>query len=284
MFDLSSLITDAPLVFVDVETTGLRPQWGDRVCEVAILRVQGGEVIDALQQLVNPQRAMDPRAYAVHQISDEMLRDAPCFSQVAGDVADLLYGGVVIGHNVPFDLSFLSAEFARTQRDLPVSVALDTLRLARRRYQLARYALGALAQALNVSVNGQGHRAMVDVLTTRAVFERIADDIWPSGVRTVEQFVAAQGGEVSGVPHAPYGPSFDVPELIQEALRKGGLLYIRYLSEGGEQTERLVRPLNVFDSGGELILSAHCQLRNALRHFRLDRIIDMELVELTGAR
>jgi len=284
MFDLSSPICEIPLVFLDVETTGLRPQWGDRVCEVAMLRVQRGEVVDALQQLVNPQRPMDPRAYAVHGIGDDLLRDAPLFAEVAGDVADLLCGAVVIGHNIPFDLSFLGAEFARARRELPVSVALDTLRLARRHYQFARYALGAVAQALQVSVNGQGHRAMVDVLATRGVFERIADDLWPLGVRTVAQFIAAQGGDVNGVPSMARVPSLDVPELIQEALREGRLLYIRYLSERGEQTERLVRPLNVFDSGGELILSAHCQLRNALRHFRLDRIVDMELVELTSAR
>ncbi|HHX42697.1 MAG TPA: WYL domain-containing protein [Chloroflexi bacterium] len=276
MVELSARIDRVPLAYVDVETTGLSPQGGDRVCEVAILRCQGGEVIDAVQQLVNPQRPMGAGAYAVHRISDAMLRDAPTFDAVADDVLDLLAGAVVVGHNTAFDLGFLAAELALLGEPLPPYVALDTLRLARRYVASPSYSLGVLAASLGVEGDGQAHRAMVDVLTTRAVLQRLVEVLWPMGVRTVEQFVAAQGGPISLERRRPV---VDVPPPILDALRLRRLLHLRYRSEWGEVTERIVEPLGVTDRGGHVSLVAHCHLRNAQRSFRLDRIIEMDVIE-----
>lgn len=276
MVDLSARIDQVPLAYVDVETTGLSPRGGDRVCEVAILRCQGGQVLDAVQQLVNPQRPMGAGAYAVHGISDDMLRDAPTFDAVADDVLELFDGAVLVGHNTPFDLGFIAAELGLLHQPLPPYVALDTLRLARRHVSSPSYSLGVLAATLGVDVGGQAHRAMVDVLTTRAVLQRLVEALWPTGVRTVEQFVAAQGGPVSLEQRRPVA---DVPPLILDALRRHRPLVLRYRSERGEITERIVQPLGVTDRGGYVALVAHCHLRNAQRSFRLDRILAMDLVE-----
>ena len=276
MIDLSSPIDRVPLAYVDVETTGLSAQGGDRVCEVAILRVEGGEVVDALQQLVNPQRPMGAGAYAVHGIDDAMLRDAPTFDAVATDVLDLFRGALLVGHNTPFDLGFLAAELGRLGEALPAFVALDTLRLARRHVASPRYSLGVLAATLGVAVDGRAHRAMVDVLTTRAVLQRLVAELWPRGVRTVGEYLAAQGGPITLERRRPVA---DVPPIILDALRRSRLLHLRYRSEGGEVTERIVRPLGVSDRGGYSSLVAHCFLRDAQRSFRLDRILEMDVIE-----
>lgn len=274
MVDLDAYVDDIPLAFLDVETTGLSPKWGDRICEIAVLRCEGDEIVDALQQLVNPRRQMSPGAHAVHGITEGMVCDAPPFAQVADDVLSLLDGAVFVGHNAPFDLGFLAEELRRMGAGMPHYVALDTLRLAQRHYRLSRYSLGRLVQALGVEVAGRAHRAMGDVLRTRAVFQRLVDDLWPAGIRSVGDYVKAQGGEVRFY----QGSYLNVPNLIQEALRENRLLYLLYLSEQGEKTERLVRPLAVIDRGGEVLLQAHCLLRDAQRTFRLDRILDMDLV------
>jgi len=272
----SARIDQVPLAYVDVETTGLSPHGGDRVCEVAVLRCQGGRVVDALQQLVDPQRPMDAGAYAVHGISDDMLRGAPTFGAIADDVLELLGGAVVVGHNTPFDLGFLDAEFALLSVPLPPLVALDTLRLARRHVYSAGYSLHVLATSLGVKVGGQSHRAMVDVLTTRAVLQCLVKGLWPRGVRTVGEYVAAQGGRISLEPRRP---TIDVPPIIRQALRRSRPLVLRYRSERGEVTERIVQPLGVTDRGGHPALVAYCHLRDAQRSFRLDRIINMDIVE-----
>ena len=275
MLDLAASIDDVPLAFCDLETTGLAPSLGDRVCEVAILRCESGEVVDALQQLVNPRRSMSRGAYAVHGIDEEMLRDAPLFSQVANDLLELLDDAVFVGHNATFDLGFLAAELGRLGVVLPSLVALDTLRLARRNYHFGSYSLQRLARALSIDISGRGHRAMTDVLTTRALFWRLADDLWQRSVRSVTDYVAAQGGALRISPR----PVLDVPPPIRQALLENRLLFLRYLSLQGEETERLVRPVRVSERGGNLFLLAHCLLRDAQRSFRLDRILEVGTVE-----
>lgn len=275
MLDLAATIDEVPIAIVDVETTGLDPYSGDRVCEVAVLRVQTGDETDALQVLVNPQRLMDPRAEAVHGISDDMLADAPPFGEVADDVLEVLDDAVVLGHNTPFDLGFIAAELERIERVLPTVVALDTLRLARRTFTLRSYALGRLSDALGVAIRGTAHRAMVDVIQTRAVFERILDELWPRGVRTVNDLIAHQGGPLA----QPAPPLLNAPEPIKQALRDRRHLWLVYDSESGGRTERIVRPLGVRETGRGIVLVAHCLLRDALRHFRVDRIVEMEIVD-----
>lgn len=275
MVDLAADVSAVPLVFVDVETTGLRAVYGDRVCEIAILRVESGEVVDALQRLVNPQRPMGEGAFRVHGISDEMLADAPPFSEIVPDVLALLEGAAFVGHNAPFDLGFVAAELAIAHMPMPPLVAFDTLRLARARYTLPSYALGRVAASLGADVRGQAHRAMVDVLFTRYVFERLMVDLAEAGIRTVQQYLDVQGGAITTTPF----PNIEVPPLIQEALRRETFLYLRYLAENGAETERMVRPIAVFERDGSLFLLAHCLLRDARRTFRVDRILDIDLVD-----
>ena len=197
MLDLDARIDKVPIAFLDVETTGLRPEYGDRICEVAILRCEGGEVVDSLQQLVNPQRPVSAGAYAVHGIGDEVLQEAPLFSEVAEDLLALIEGTVLIGHNIRFDLGFVINELTRVGRPMLHIVPLDTLRLARGIYRLRSYSLGYVARSLDVQVGGRAHRAMIDVLLTKGVFERQVHDLWPRGVRSVSDLIEAQGGALA---------------------------------------------------------------------------------------
>ncbi|MBN1401123.1 MAG: WYL domain-containing protein [Anaerolineae bacterium] len=273
-YALSDAIWDVPLVFLDVETTGLSPARGDRVCEIALLRTRGEEVLDGLQQLINPQRPMGPGAQAVHGITAEMVRDAPKFVDVAERVLELLSDGVLVGHNTRFDMGFLVSELDYAGRRLPEITALDTLLLARSCYRLRSYSLGRLAEALQVEVHGRSHRAMIDVLLTRGVFWRIVADLLAAGVRSLADLVALQGTRI-----VPNEPDPDIPPAIRRALAESRLLWLHYRSESGEESERFVRPLGVRNYGGGLLLVAHCLLKDARRSFRLDRIIEVELIE-----
>ena len=275
MFDLDLPVDDAPLAFVDVETTGLRPELGDRVCEIAILRCEGPDAVDALQQLVNPEYPIGAGAQAVNRISDAMVSDAPRFPEIAADVLELIDGAVFVAHNARFDLGFLGSELDLVGLNLPPLVTLDTLALARQTLQLSSYSLGRLSESLGVDVVGDVHRAMTDVLITREVFWRLVDRLWGRGIRSVADLVDAQGGEVSYARK----PRLEIPALIQAALRERRMLAIRYESLNGNETTRLVRPLGVSGQPGALSLFCHCLLRDAHRSFRLDRIRHMELVE-----
>lgn len=272
---LAAGIDEAPIVYLDVETTGLHPELGDRVVEIGALRCEGGEVLDAVQRLVNPQRRIGRGALAVHGITADMVADAPPFAQIAGDVLNLLTGAVFVGHNAPFDLGFLTEELALAGIRPPPMIALCTLRLSRRVYRLPSHSLTNVTEALGIKVVGDTHRAFTDALLTKSLFERISDTLWRQGVRTVRDYVAQQGGPIQVAASSP----MEAPEAIREALADGCLLALRYRANDGAETQRFVRPYRVVRHGGKLLLQGYCLLRNEERTFRIDRIIEMDVVD-----
>ena len=94
MIDLSS----ARFAFLDLETTGLSPWFGDRICEVGIVISEGKRIRKQYRQLVNPERPLSPGAASTNGLSDGDLRVAPLFAQVADEVAQWLKGAVVVCH------------------------------------------------------------------------------------------------------------------------------------------------------------------------------------------
>jgi DNA polymerase-3 subunit epsilon len=125
---VSSLGTPAFAV-LDLETTGFSPRRGHRVIELAIVRLNRLlEVLDEYHTLVNPGRPAG--AVCVHGLSEADLVTAPAFLDIAGDVAIRLRGTVIVGHNLRFDIDFLTAEFERFELKAPSLVSLCTLDLA----------------------------------------------------------------------------------------------------------------------------------------------------------
>lgn len=168
-----------PLVFFDTETTGTSPAWGDRVIELGIVRVEDGRVTAEYQQLIDPQRTFHPIITRITGITAAMVRGQPIFAQVADDVMELFAGAILLGHNLPFDLSFITSEFNRIGRPLaqtlgPDTLLIDTLSIARRRFGRGGNSLGKLARRLSVKPVG-AHRALADAHTTRGVFNRLLE-------------------------------------------------------------------------------------------------------------
>jgi len=264
------LLDEVTFAVLDVETTGLAPQFGDRVCEVALLRFRGDGELDRFHTLVNPQRPISPGAFAVNGIRDRDLVDAPIFAEVAPRLLSLLEESTLVAHNAPFDLSFLAVEFQICDLPLTIHHIIDTLALARRCYGFPSNGLQTVAHCLGVQTTGY-HRALNDVVTTKMVLERFLADLRQTGVVTLSGLVAAQGGPLAWrEPEA-----ITLPPRIEEALESGSPLRLRYLSAAGEETQRVVSPLHVTAYSGHLYLIAFCHLRNEQRSFRLDRILDM---------
>jgi DNA polymerase-3 subunit epsilon len=116
---------------IDVETTGLRTSWHDRICEIAIVHVDAaGRVTGDWSSLVNPERDLGPQH--VHGITAAEARRAPVFADLAGQIGLLLRDRVVVAHNLAFDAAFLAAEYARLGLQAPVGreYGLCTMHLA----------------------------------------------------------------------------------------------------------------------------------------------------------
>lgn len=158
-----------PLVFLDVETTGLDPAIHE-IVQVALIReAPDGTVEEELTRFVAPVRR-DVVSPWVHD-NVEIRWDAPAWSEVEEDVLRLLDGAVMVGHNIRFDLGFLEAAVGVTR--MPSYHALDTATLAYSRMPaLDSLSLGAVAGALQVE-QGAPHSALDDARTARQVFHRL---------------------------------------------------------------------------------------------------------------
>lgn len=135
----------APFAILDVETTGSSADDGDRIIEVAIMRVDAsGRIEDEWATLVNPDR--DTGFSLVHHITDEDVADAPRFADIADELLRRLDGAVVVAHNATFDESFLQAELARLGHRGLQAPALCSLWLSRRTLNAPNYRLSTLAR------------------------------------------------------------------------------------------------------------------------------------------
>lgn len=259
---------------LDVETTGLNPRFGDRICEIALLKFQGAQLLDSFETLINPGRPISPGAQAVNRISDEMVADAPWFGQVVDRVLKLLNGSVILAHNALFDLGFLSAHLCSLRLPALDNPLVDTLALARRCYRFPSNSLGNIAVALGLDVSGQ-HRAMGDAKIVREVFEKFLRDFQRRGVETLGDLLGLQGGSIP----FPGMEEVVLPPQIDEAVKAGKRLLIRYISAYNQETVRVVEPLEVNAYLDNIYLVAFCHLRQEQRTFRLDRILEMRAIE-----
>jgi DNA polymerase-3 subunit epsilon len=206
----SLALGEAPYVIFDVETTGSAAGKGDAITEIGALRLVGGEVVDQFSTLVNPGRPIDPFVVRLTGITDRMVSDAPSISEVMPRFEEFVEGCVLVGHNVHFDCSFVTA--ARGGSPLPNAV-LDTLKLARCLVPgLKRYRLSALVSHFGVR-QAPNHRALSDAAATTEVFRRLLKLLGSAGVKSVGEALTIRGGRgrikpqkqhlASGVPNTP---------------------------------------------------------------------------------
>jgi DNA polymerase-3 subunit epsilon len=203
-------------LIIDTETTGLYPQQGHRVIELAAVEVVNRRATGRnVHFRVDPEREIDSGATEVHGMTWEDLKGQPKFRDVAADFVDFAAGAQWVIHNAPFDLAFLDAEFglARMARcaDIHAGV-IDTLALAREMFPGKRNNLDALCERFGIS-NAQRtlHGALLDaellaevyLAMTRGQDTLTIDIAAPAGV-------AGSGGAADGTLPAGNRPPLKV--------------------------------------------------------------------------
>ena len=115
---------------LDLETTGLSQEKGDRIIEVALLTYDfdSRELVDRYVTRIDPQRAIDPKAQEVHKISYEQLVGCPVWDDIAGEVhSRIARADLLIAHNMGFDGPFLAGELARVGMAVPTTPGFCTM-------------------------------------------------------------------------------------------------------------------------------------------------------------
>ncbi len=151
-------------VALDLETTGLDAE-RDRIIEVGAVKFRGDEILDTFTSLVNPRRRLDEFIVRLTGIPQHEVDRAPEFSAVLRPFAEFVGQSPIVGHNLRFDLGFLSNNGLALRNP-----RCDTWDLAYVLYPgLPEYSLERLADRFGFK-NRNAHRALADAHATRSVF------------------------------------------------------------------------------------------------------------------
>jgi len=165
------------IAVIDFETTGLSPTQGDRATEVAIVMVEGGQVVGRFQSLMNAGVRVGAFVESFTGISNAMVAAAPPAAQVMAAASRFVGNVPMVAHNASFDRRYWVAELARVNLPAPQPFAC-TMLLSRRLYPDApSHKLGALAALHGLPSAGRAHRALADAEVTAALLARIQADL-----------------------------------------------------------------------------------------------------------
>ena len=208
------------LAFVDLETTGTGAG-SDAITEIGIVRVDvvdpaGPPTVTEWSTLVNPGVPIPPEIQALTGISDAMVRNAPTFAQIAGEVRTRTDGAVFVAHNARFDYGFLKHAFARDGQSFTARV-LCTVKLSRRLFpEAGHHNLDSVIARHSLPIDGR-HRALGDARVLWAFVQALYRDL-------PDAAIAEAAKRVLRVPSLP--PQLDAGAL--DALPEAPGVYLFY--------------------------------------------------------
>ena len=166
-------------IVLDTETTGLDVDSGHKIIEIGCIEIIGRSITEnSFHKYINPQRLIDEKAYEVHGISNEDLKDKPIFDDIIDEFALYISDSPLIIHNAPFDLGFLKSEYIQSNHDDAAlensREIIDTLKIARRASPGKRNTLDALCSRYSVDNTDRSlHGALLDAQLLANVYLRM---------------------------------------------------------------------------------------------------------------
>jgi ATP-dependent DNA helicase DinG len=194
-------------VVIDLETTGNIPKKGDKIIQFAAVIIENGKITRQFSSLINPQKSIPVFIEELTGLNDDMVKDAPLFSEIASEVVDLLEGAYFVAHNVLFDLSFLQEELIQAGFEGYFGPVLDTVEMARILYPTADgYKLTDLAERENLT-HDRPHQADSDAQVTAELLLILLNKLSRLPGRTLKLLAHLSGGLKS-----------DIQQLLEEML------------------------------------------------------------------
>ena len=258
-------------VAFDTETTGI---WApaNRIVELGAVKFRLGETsTDRFSCLVNPERDIPPEVVAIHGITNGDVQSAETIKPVLERFAEFCGPeAVLIAHNAPFDISFMGCESDRAGLPLMENLILDTVDLLKQyRPNLKSYSLETLMREFGLGAD-QKHRAADDAALVWKLFSMVAEDFphFQSRGEFKQAFTFYAMEQWPGEPR----PLPDQYKPVAQAIEDGTPLEILYSSNGQPPHRRVIWPRRIHNLRSVFYVSAHCELAEAERTFRLDRI------------
>lgn len=199
-------------ISLDTETTGLSPEEGDRLVELAAVEmIDGVRTGREFHVYINPARDVPIAAQQVHGLTYEFLRNHPLFEEIVDEFLAFVDGAPLVAHNAGFDQKFINAELVRAGLEpIPEDRFIDSLTLARQRFPGQANSLDALCRRFNISLASRDkHGALVDARLLADVYLEL------NGGRQRSLDLLVGDDKASGV--AAGAPVHDAPAAIRPA-------------------------------------------------------------------
>lgn len=172
---------------IDFETTGNSPKNGDRIIQIGMAIVEDGTIVDRYSSFVNPEQPIPLFIQQLTGITDDDLKDAPLFEEVAPELLKRLNGAYFVAHNVRFDLNFMNAQLDASGYEPFSGPMIDTVELARILLPTAEaYKLSWLAEFLNFK-HDNPHQADSDAEVTAELLLYLFDKLESLPIVTLQQ-------------------------------------------------------------------------------------------------
>lgn len=211
---------------IDTETTGFGKT--DRLVEIAVVLVEGKEIVQEWETLINPER--DISNSNIHGITSELVSLAPTFAEINSELSRLINGTIMVAHNISFDQRMLEQEFSRVKKDNDLGVGFCTL-------QATKLKLEAACKEYGIT-NVSAHRALTDARATALIF-----------IKVVEQLGSREGLVPISIQHDPQVKSLQL--LSRAALsqdHKPGQQNLRRIIHGLGPSEEAGPELSYLDA------------------------------------
>jgi DNA polymerase-3 subunit epsilon len=156
--------SEVEIVAIDLETTGKYPLDAE-ICEMAAVKWRNGQVVGTYQTLLKPSSPMSDGVIAIHNITNEMVANAPLLSECLVEFHAFIGSGFIVAHHAPFDMGFLTWEFEKASMPLPPMPGFCTSLLSRNlNAAVENHRLPTLAAHFGLDT-GSLHRALDDAKT-----------------------------------------------------------------------------------------------------------------------
>ncbi len=259
----------------DLETTGLHPTFC-KIVEIGAVKFRSdGTVVDCFEQLVNPDCPIPTEVIKVHGITDKIVSGQPSIEEVLPEFVQFLGSteNILMAHNAAFDLGFLAVALDRFKIDIPQNPVVDTLDLSRRWLRLPNNKLGTVSRHFKVTDQTE-HRALDDALVVKEVFLRLMNQ--QTRINSIDELFNATNPFYfeEFVPRPVYVPA--EYQLIVEAIEIRRSISITYEGASRGKRRRQITPKKLIESRGYIYLVALCHIDDKDKHFRLDRILEIE--------
>jgi DNA polymerase-3 subunit epsilon len=156
---------------VDLETTGMVSNY-NRITEIGAVKLQGNKVVDTFQTLINPERSIPQMIQGLTGITNDMVKDAPLFEEIAEKFLEFVKDSIFVAHNVSFDYSFLQNEYSRLELNFVRPFICTKAGMKKHFPDLHSYGLKNLCDTFSITLNGH-HRALNDAMAAAELLKII---------------------------------------------------------------------------------------------------------------